>query len=224
MRFKEKRSKRNINFLLIAALSIGIIVVITQMTNVGSQKNENQIAKNNELNQSNKTISNLNIPNASNANLTKPLAVTNSTDNVTKPLAATNYNKGFNNIVSKYKSINLETVKDPSNDQTDSKPSSENKDTIKTKTNNNDKNSKDKISMQQKDKKDFAIPNNSIKKTKDKNSGNLRHTHRDINQENKNTDTNHNPLDNSRNDFSNPSSSSNTFDLPFTAIVPSNLF
>ncbi|MGN6350458.1 MAG: hypothetical protein ACTHL3_03225, partial [Candidatus Nitrosocosmicus sp.] len=90
MRFKEKVSKKNINFLLIAALAIGIIVIVTQMANVGSQKNQNQSAQNTDLNQSANTTDNSNIKNTSMARLSKPLAVTNSTSNETKPVAVTN--------------------------------------------------------------------------------------------------------------------------------------
>ncbi|MGN6623428.1 MAG: hypothetical protein ACTHKK_04740, partial [Candidatus Nitrosocosmicus sp.] len=211
MRFKEKVSKKNINFLLIAALAIGIIVIVTQMANVGSQKNQNQSAQNTDLNQSANTTDNSNIKNTSMTSLSKPLGVTNSTSNETKPLGVTNSTsnetkplgvtdyKGFNNTNLKYsnETTNLQTVKEPNKGQSLKKLSVENKD-------NNDKNSKDKGFLLQKDEKVPTLSDKIIKKTKDKTTDKPKHIHKSINQKDKNTDSNK-PTDTNLNDFSNPS-------------------
>ncbi|MGN6623056.1 MAG: hypothetical protein ACTHKK_02840, partial [Candidatus Nitrosocosmicus sp.] len=91
------------------------------------------------------------------------------------------------------------------------------------KTGNNNKNSKDKGFLPQKDEKVPSISDKIIKKTKDKNTDKPKHVHKSINQKNKDTDSN-NPADTNLNDFSKPSAPESSFDLPFTAIAPNNLF
>ena len=224
MSIKDNLSKKNTSLLLMTALIIGIIVVITQLASAGSQKNENPSIQNIHLNDSSKYKSVLNTTNITNSNVTKPAVQASNTDNVTKPaVQASNSILGIINASTKNNSeiVSLQTIKIPKANQISNKDS-EIKPNSKTKSSDENSEIKNKLQSQQKNKDSIAF-NNADKKTKDTAESKTKNSHKST----QSLKEDHNSPSHSNHKINKPtieSIPSQSFDLPFTAIVPKDLF
>ena len=227
MSIKDNLSKKNTSLLLMTALIIGIIVVITQLASAGSQKNENPSIQNPNLNDSSKVKSIINNTNTINSNVTKPaVQASNSTDNVTKPaVQASNSILGIINTSTKNNSeiVSLQTVKSPKIDQISNKKDSEAKPNSKTKSSDGSIELKNKVQSQQQKNKDNIKHNNLDKKEKDKGESKLK-SNQKPNQSLKEAQNSLSHLKHKTNKPIIESIPSQSFDLPFTAVVPKDLF
>src|SRR6476646_5977570 len=241
MSIKDNLSKKNTSLLLMTALIIGIIVVITQLASAGSQKNENPSIQNPNLNDSSKVKSIINNTNTINSNVTKPavqasnstdnvtkpaVQASNSTDNVTKPaVQASNSILGIINTSTKNNSeiVSLQTVKSPNIDQISNKKDSEAKPNSKTKSSDGSIELKNKVQSQQQKNKDNIKHNNIDKKEKDKGESKLK-SNQKHNQSLKEAQNSLSHLKHKTNKPTIESIPSQSFDLPFTAVVPKDLF
>ena len=227
MIIKDNLSKKNTSLLLMTALIIGIIVVITQLASAGSQKNENPSIQNPNLNDSSKVKSIINNTNTINSNVTKPaVQASNSTDNVTKPaVQASNSILGIINTSTKNNSeiVSLQTVKSPKIDQISNKKDSEAKPNSKTKSSDGSIELKNKVQSQQQKNKDNIKHNNIDKKEKDKGESKSKNNQKP-NQSLKEGQNSLSHLKHKTNKPTIESIPSQSFDLPFTAVVPKDLF
>ena len=227
MSIKDNLSKKNTSLLLMTALIIGIIVVITQLASAGSQKNENPSIQNPNLNDSSKVKSIINNTNTINSNVTKPaVQASNSTDNVTKPaVQASNSILGIINTSTKNNSeiVSLQTVKSPKVDQISNKKDSEAKPNSKTKSSDGSIELKNKVQSQQQKNKDNIKHNNIDKKEKDKGESKSKNNQKP-NQSLKEGQNSLSHLKHKTNKPTIESIPSQSFDLPFTAVVPKDLF
>ena len=227
MSIKDNLSKKNTSLLLMTALIIGIIVVITQLASAGSQKNENPSIQNPNLNDSSKVKSIINNTNTINSNVTKPaVQASNSTDNVTKPaVQASNSILGIINTSTKNNSeiVSLQTVKSPKIDQISNKKDSEAKPNSKTKSSDGSIELKNKVQSQQQKNKDNIKHNNIDKKEKDKGESKSKNNQKP-NQSLKEGQNSLSHLKHKTNKPTIESIPSQSFDLPFTAVVPKDLF
>ena len=227
MSIKDNLSKKNTSLLLMTALIIGIIVVITQLASAGSQKNENPSIQNPNLNDSSKVKSIINNTNTINSNVTKPaVQASNSTDNVTKPaVQASNSILGIINTSTKNNSeiVSLQTVKSPKVDQISNKKDSEAKPNSKTKSSDGSIELKNKVQSQQQKNKDNIKHNNLDKKEKDKGESKSKNNQKP-NQSLKEGQNSLSHLKHKTNKPTIESIPSQSFDLPFTAVVPKDLF
>ncbi len=207
---KYNLSKKNVSFVLMAGLIIGIIVVANQMAK-GTQKFEIQSDQNHNLSQLNKikTVSDMaRSSNATDVNITKPvLAAHNATDvNITKPvLAAHNIVKNTASISTKpnTKIVNLQEVAIPKGDQIPGKHS--------VKKPHSDKN--------------VITPHNLNDNTKTKSTSNIKHNYKPTDPFNTDSSTKSKTTSKQKTPtFSDPHIPSESFDLPFAAIPPKNLF
>src|SRR6478752_7307655 len=240
MSIRDNLSKKNTSLLLMTALIIGIIVVITQLASAGSQKNENPSIQNPNLNDSSKVKSIINNTNTINSNVTKPavqasnstdnvtkpaVQASNSTDNVTKPaVQASNSILGIINTSTKNNSeiVSLQTVKSPKVDQISSKKDSEAKPNSKTKSSDGSIELKNKVQSQQQKNKDNIKHNNLDKKEKDKGESKSKNNQKP-NQSLKEAQNSLSHLKHKTNKPIIESIPSQSFDLPFTAVVPKDL-
>jgi len=241
MSIKDNLSKKNTSLLLMTALIIGIIVVITQLASAGSQKNENPSIQNPNLNDSSKVKSIINNTNTINSDVTKPavqasnstdnvtkpaVQASNSTDNVTKPaVQASNSILGIINTSTKNNSeiVSLQTVKSPKIDQISNKKDSEAKPNSKTKSSDGSIELKNKVQSQQQKNKDNIKHNNIDKKEKDKGESKSKNNQKP-NQSLKEGQNSLSHLKHKTNKPTIESIPSQSFDLPFTAVVPKDLF
>src|SRR6476469_8398877 len=241
MSIKDNLSKKNTSLLLMTALIIGIIVVITQLASAGSRKNENPSIQNPNLNDSSKVKSIINNTNTINSNVTKPavqasnstdnvtkpaVQASNSTDNVTKPaVQASNSILGIINTSTKNNSeiVSLQTVKSPKIDQISNKKDSEAKPNSKTKSSDGSIELKNKVQSQQQKNKDNIKHNNIDKKEKDKGESKSKNNQKP-NQSLKEGQNSLSHLKHKTNKPTIESIPSQSFDLPFTAVVPKDLF
>ena len=227
MSIKDNLSKKNTSLLLMTALIIGILVVITQLASAGSQKNENPSIQNPNLNDSSKVKSIINNTNTINSNVTKPaVQASNSTDNVTKPaVQASNSILGIINTSTKNNSeiVSLQTIKSPKVDQMSNKKDSEVKPNSKTKSSDGSIELKNKVQSQQQKNKDNIKHNNLDKKEKDKGESKLK-SNQKPNQSLKEAQNSLSHLKHKTNKPIIESIPSQSFDLPFTAVVPKDLF
>jgi hypothetical protein len=218
----------------------------------GAQKNASQPYQNPNPNNLTKIRSvSATITNSTNPNVTKPIFGANiaNNPNVTKPIFGANKNVS-GTIDSSQKNnteiVNYQVVKTPKTDQVSSKhalkkphgndvfaksaeKSQEDSGTesdSKTKKSQEDSGTEDTLQSSQGDKK-LNTNNNFDVNKKTKSISKLHHNH---NHNHQSTDplsedlNSNNSLKHKTNDFSNPSTPSDSFDLPFTAVVPNNLF
>ena len=227
MSIKDNLSKKNTSLLLMTALIIGILVVITQLASAGSQKNENQSIQTPNLNDSSKVKSIINNTSTVNSNVTKPaVQASNSTDNVTKPaVQASNSILGIINTSTKNNSeiVSLQTIKSPKVDQMSNKKDSEVNPNSKTKSSDGSIELKNKVQSQQQKNKDNIKHNNLDKKEKDKGESKLK-SNQKPNQSLKEAQNSLSHLKHKTNKPIIESIPSQSFDLPFTAVVPKDLF
>jgi hypothetical protein len=205
-------------------LLIGIIVVANQMVK-GSQL-EIQSKQNHDLSHFNKisTVSNVTMPlNASSANMTTPALATNNTSsaNMTTPALATNNTS----------SANMTTPALPDNYSinktsfTSQKPSREIVNLQQVKTTTIDQSPNKQISKKPHSDINVNTPNNLDDNTKTKSVHKIKANHKSTDQLNTNSISHSKtPSKQKTNTFSDPSSPSESFDLPFAAIVPNDLF
>ena len=213
MSIKDNLSKKNTSLLLMTALIIGIIVVITQLASAGSQKNENPSIQNPNLNDSSKVKSIINNTNTINSNVTKPA------------VQASNSILGIINTSTKNNSeiVSLQTVKSPKIDQISNKKDSEAKPNSKTKSSDGSIELKNKVQSQQQKNKDNIKHNNIDKKEKDKGESKSKNNQKP-NQSLKEGQNSLSHLKHKTNKPTIESIPSQSFDLPFTAVVPKDLF
>jgi hypothetical protein len=207
-------SKKNISLVLTVGLLIGIIVVANQMAK-GSQKLEIQSKQNHDLSHFNKisTFSNITTPvlaanNATSANITTPvLAANNATSaNITTPVLADNYSINKTSFTSQKPGkeiVNLQQVTTPKADQVPNK----------------------QISKKSHSNTNINTPNNLDDNTQTKSVHKIKSNHKSTDQLNTNSISHSKTTSKKKtNTFSDPSTPSESFDLPFAAIVPDNLF
>ena len=213
MSIKDNLSKKNTSLLLMTALIIGIIVVITQLASAGSQKNENPSIQNPNLNDSSKVKSIINNTNTINSDVTKPA------------VQASNSILGIINTSTKNNSeiVSLQTVKSPKIDQISNKKDSEAKPNSKTKSSDGSIELKNKVQSQQQKNKDNIKHNNIDKKEKDKGESKSKNNQKP-NQSLKEGQNSLSHLKHKTNKPTIESIPSQSFDLPFTAVVPKDLF
>ncbi|HXS60947.1 MAG TPA: hypothetical protein VN703_09080, partial [Candidatus Sulfopaludibacter sp.] len=178
-------------------------------------------------------------------NVTKPLVGTNNVNNVTKPLAGTNNNSSTNSESSQKNNtemVNYQLFNALKADQMPSKHTikkshsidvfatsaekshgdSEIKKSSKAEKSHGDSETKD---LSQSTQGDSKLNSNNISGENKKTFKLVKahHNHKSIDPLSKDLNSNRSSRHNV-NDFTNPSIPSNTFDLPFTALVPNNLF
>jgi hypothetical protein len=160
-------------------------------------------------------------------NVTKPaVQASNSTDNVTKPaVQASNSILGIINTSTKNNSeiVSLQTVKSPKIDQISNKKDSEAKPNSKTKSSDGSIELKNKVQSQQQKNKDNIKHNNIDKKEKDKGESKSKNNQKP-NQSLKEGQNSLSHLKHKTNKPTIESIPSQSFDLPFTAVVPKDLF
>jgi hypothetical protein len=192
-------SKKNISLVLTVGLLIGIIVVANQMAK-GSQKLEIQSKQNHDLSHFNKisTFSNITTP---------VLAANNATSaNITTPVLADNYSINKTSFTSQKPGkeiVNLQQVTTPKADQVPNK----------------------QISKKSHSDTNINTPNNLDDNTQTKSVHKIKSNHKSTDQLNTNSISHSKTTSKKKtNTFSDPSTPSESFDLPFAAIVPDNLF
>jgi hypothetical protein len=192
-------SKKNISLVLTVGLLIGIIVVANQMAK-GSQKLEIQSKQNHDLSHFNKisTFSNITTP---------VLAANNATSaNITTPVLADNYSINKTSFTSQKPGkeiVNLQQVTTPKADQVPNK----------------------QISKKSHSNTNINTPNNLDDNTQTKSVHKIKSNHKSTDQLNTNSISHSKTTSKKKtNTFSDPSTPSESFDLPFAAIVPDNLF
>src|SRR3954447_5328848 len=160
-------------------------------------------------------------------NVTKPaVQASNSTDNVTKPaVQASNSILGIINTSTKNNSeiVSLQTIKSPKVDQISNKKDSEAKPNSKTKSSDGSIELKNKVQSQQQKNKDNIKHNNLDKKEKDKGESKSKNNQKP----NQLLKEGQNSLSHLKHKTNKPiieSIPSQSFDLPFTAVVPKDLF
>ena len=190
------------------ATSANITTPVLATNNTSSANITTPVLATNNASSANMTTPALATNNTSSANITTPALATNnaSSANITTPVLADNYSINKTSFTSQKPSkeiVNLQQVTTTKADQVPNK----------------------QISKKPHSDINVNTPNNLDDNTKTKSVHKIKANHKSTDQLNTNSISHSKtPSKQKTNTFSDPSSPSESFDLPFAAIVPNNLF